>query len=308
MQDARPDPSVMSGVIPYLGLAGRAAEALAFYGRAFAATATETMADPADASRLMHGQCVINGGALMLTDHGMADAPAGGPMQGGHLQLVVADGRAWWDRALAAGCTIEMPYERQFWGDDWGLLRDPFGVRWAVLQPGPAQEHAQASKPPHAAHELRLTRLIAAPRAVLWRCWTEPDLLKQWFCPKPWRVSEAVFDLRPGGRMMTVMAGPDGQRVEGDGVWLVVEPMRRLMFTDSFTEGFAPAPSPFLTSEVLFEDAGQGGTTLTWIARHASAEATERHRAMGWEEGWGAAVNQLDALAKGLAAGGRADV
>jgi PhnB protein len=32
-----------------------------------------------------------------------------------------------------------MPYERQFWGDDWGLLRDPFGVRWAILQPGLAQ-------------------------------------------------------------------------------------------------------------------------------------------------------------------------
>ena len=54
----------------------------------------------------------------------------------GHLQLVVADGQAWWDRAVAAGCKVIAPYERQFWGDDWGLLEDPFGLKWAILQPG----------------------------------------------------------------------------------------------------------------------------------------------------------------------------
>lgn len=142
MSDTRQDDAVMSGVIPYLGLAGRAAEALAFYERAFGATGTATMPDPADPSRLLHGQTVINGGALMLTDHGMADRPGGAPMQGGHLQLVVADGRIWWDRAIAAGCTVEAPYERQFWGDDWGLMRDPFGVHWAVLEPGPGRAGA----------------------------------------------------------------------------------------------------------------------------------------------------------------------
>jgi PhnB protein len=133
----------MSGVIPYLALSGRAAEALAFYERAFAATGTQTMADPADPARLLHGQTVINGGALMLTDHGMADAPSGRPEQNGHLQLVVADGRAWWERAVASGCVVEMPFGRQFWGDDWGLLRDPFGLRWAILQPAPCPEGPQ---------------------------------------------------------------------------------------------------------------------------------------------------------------------
>ena len=37
-----------------------------------------------------------------------------------------------------------------------------------------------------AMHELTLTRLIAAPRAAVWRCWTEPELIKQWFTPRPW--------------------------------------------------------------------------------------------------------------------------
>jgi PhnB protein len=144
MTEDRPAPSLTSCVIPYLGLAGRTAEALAFYARAFAATGTETMPDPSDPSRLMHGQTVINGGALMLTDHVMAGTPAGSPMPGGHLQLVVPDGQAWWDRAIAAGCAVEMPFERQFWGDHWGLLRDPFGLCWAILQDGALRQDAAA--------------------------------------------------------------------------------------------------------------------------------------------------------------------
>ena len=57
-------------------------------------------------------------------------------------------------------------------------------------------------------HTLVIERVLGAPRTAVWRCWTEADLLKQWFCPKPWEVAEADFDLRPGGRMNCVMQGP----------------------------------------------------------------------------------------------------
>ena len=50
-----------------------------------------------------------------------------------------------------------------------------------------------------AANDLVLTRVLDAPRDKVWRCWVEPELLKQWFCPKPWYVSEARIGLRPGG-------------------------------------------------------------------------------------------------------------
>ena len=135
MTDAavRPDARLMAGVIPYLARAGRAAAACDFYARAFAATDMGRMPMPDGAPGLMHAQLGINGGALMMTDHGGDTPPATGF---GHLQLVVDDGRAWWDRAVAAGCTVIAPYERQFWGDDWGLLEDPFGIRWGVLQTG----------------------------------------------------------------------------------------------------------------------------------------------------------------------------
>lgn len=134
MSDANP----MQGVIPYLAMAGRAGEACDFYATAFAATEMGRMPMGDGAMGLMHAQVLINGGCLMMTDHvGDGSAPS---TSFGHLQLVVDDGRLWWDRAVAAGCTVVTPYERQFWGDDWGLVQDPFGLRWAILQPGsPAQ-------------------------------------------------------------------------------------------------------------------------------------------------------------------------
>lgn len=134
----RPEDRVMQGVIPYLALDGRCGEAAEFYGRAFGAQDIGRMEMEGQPGRYMHLQVQINGGALMLTDHSdMGSAQGGGAMRG-HLQLVVPDGQAWWDRAVAAGCTVVAPYARQFWGDEWGLLRDPFGLLWAVLTPDPA--------------------------------------------------------------------------------------------------------------------------------------------------------------------------
>lgn len=152
-------------------------------------------------------------------------------------------------------------------------------------------------------HTLILDRILSASRASLWRCWTEPDLLKEWFCPKPWAVTHAEHDLRPGGRMNNIMQGPGGERFENRGIWLEIIPMQRLVFTDAFTEDYMPAAEPFMTGVVEFEDAGQDSTRMRWAARHGTAEARERHLAMGWEPGWNAATDQLEALARRLDAG-----
>lgn len=138
-QRYRPDDRVMKGVIPYIGLAGRCGEAADFFAKAFAAKDIGRMPMEDKPGHFMHLQLEINGGAFMLTDHTMSSVePGESPMPHGHLQLVVPDGQVWWDRAVAAGCTVVAPFERQFWGDDWGLLRDPFGINWAVLTPDPA--------------------------------------------------------------------------------------------------------------------------------------------------------------------------
>ena len=60
------------------------------------------------------------------------------------------------------------------------------------------------------ARTLKIIRHLIAPRAHVWRCWSEGALLKQWYCPKPWKVSIAEIDVRPGGTSYIVMNGPEG--------------------------------------------------------------------------------------------------
>ncbi len=136
----------MTGVIPYLALGGRSAEASDFYCQAFGAEDGGRMPYPDGAPGLMHAQVLINGGMLMKTDQqGDGSTPS---TNFGHLQLVVSDGRMWWDRAVGADCSVLVPYERQPWEDDWGLLQDPFGLKWAIMQ---IDENAHGSAEPDSA-------------------------------------------------------------------------------------------------------------------------------------------------------------
>jgi uncharacterized protein YndB with AHSA1/START domain len=147
-------------------------------------------------------------------------------------------------------------------------------------------------------NDLVLTRVIDAPRAAVWRCWAEPELLKQWFCPKPWFVSQARMDLRPGGEFFTLMNGPNGESFGEPGVFLEVVEGERLVFTDAFRPGWRPSGRAFTAAEIVFEDAGENRTRYTARARHWSAEARAEHERMGFHEGWGKAADQLEALAK----------
>lgn len=149
-------------------------------------------------------------------------------------------------------------------------------------------------------HELVLDRILDASPGSLWRCWVEPGLLEQWFCPKPWYVTDAVLDLRPGGVFSTVMHGPEGEEFPNTGVVLEVVEGRKLVFTDAFTPGWLPSGRPFMVAEVTFEDAGEGRTRYIARARHWSAETLKEHEAMGFHEGWGKAADQLEELAQSL--------
>ncbi len=93
------------------------------------------MPDDTNPGSVMHLQLEINGGSVMMTDCRGPGEAAGQRPQGFTLQLVVADGDLWWRRAVAAGCTVRMPFERMFWGDRWGLLEDPFGLAWGIDEP-----------------------------------------------------------------------------------------------------------------------------------------------------------------------------
>ena len=140
--------------------------------------------------------------------------------------------------------------------------------------------------------ELVLTRIIDLPPQKLFRAWTEPELLKQWFCPRPWGVARATLDVRPGGICNVVMLSPEGQEFPNPGVYLEVIPNRRLIFTDAYTEAWVPSAKPFMTGIIDFEELG-GKTRYTARALHWTEADRDAHEKMGFHEGWGKATDQL---------------
>lgn len=154
--------------------------------------------------------------------------------------------------------------------------------------------------PATAGRELILTRLIRAPRRAVFRAWTEPALLTQWFAPKPWTTPSAELDVRPGGSNLVVMRGPDGTEFPNRGVYLEVVPDERLVMTDAYTHAWEPAEKPFMTVVLTFADAGDGATAYTARVLHWTAADREAHEKMGFHEGWGKCTDQLEALARSL--------
>lgn len=152
---------------------------------------------------------------------------------------------------------------------------------------------------PASDRELVFTRLIDAPRAALYRCWTEPALMKQWLAPKPWETPVVEVDARPGGVFRFVMHGPNGEESDNPGVLLDVVPDEKIVFTDAFRPGWIPSGKPSMAAEITFAEE-DGKTRYTARARHWTVEEREAHEKMGFHEGWAICADQLAALAKTL--------
>ena len=143
--------------------------------------------------------------------------------------------------------------------------------------------------------DLVLTRLIDAPREKLFRAWTEPELLRQWFAPLPYTTPVVELDVRPGGAMRVVMRGPDGADMPVSGIYLEVIENERLVFTDAYTKAWEPSGKPFMTVIVTFGNEG-GKTRYTALVRHWTVADREAHEKMGFHKGWGQCADQLEAL------------
>jgi uncharacterized protein YndB with AHSA1/START domain len=143
--------------------------------------------------------------------------------------------------------------------------------------------------------DLVLTRIIDVPRDKVFKAWTDPALLKQWFAPMPWTTPSVETDVRVGGSTLIVMRGPDGNEFQYRGVYLEVVENERLVFTDAFTKAWQPSEKPFMTIVLTFEDQG-GQTKYTARVQHWTVADREAHEKMGFHEGWPICAEQLATL------------
>lgn len=146
--------------------------------------------------------------------------------------------------------------------------------------------------PERSAHELNISRLVDVSPEVLYRCWTDPELVVQWFTPAPWKTASCENDLRVGGRNEIVMESPEGERFPNQGIFLVLDPPHRIVVTDALLEGWIPSEKPFMVSEMTFEREGDQ-TRYTARANHWNPDDCQNHRNMGFYEGWNKALDQL---------------
>ena len=141
-------------------------------------------------------------------------------------------------------------------------------------------------------HELSVTRLIAAPPARVWDVMV--NRLEDWWCPRPWTTELVAQERRPGGRSAMIMRDPNGESNALEGIYLAWDEGRRFVTTDAVNADLEPT-GPFMVG--IWEIAPEGdGTRYTASARHWSAETMQRHKEMGFEDGWSACAEQLAEL------------
>jgi uncharacterized protein YndB with AHSA1/START domain len=152
--------------------------------------------------------------------------------------------------------------------------------------------------------DLSLERVIRAPRAVVWRAWTDPDRFAQWWVPAPAMCRVERLDVRPGGALVTRLS-EDGTRFDPhlDATFLVVDQLERLVFTNAVDSSWRPAsPAPIaMTAEITLAD-HPDGTDYRIVVRHGDPASRALHAELGFADGWGTVTKQLAGLAESEAA------
>jgi uncharacterized protein YndB with AHSA1/START domain len=160
-----------------------------------------------------------------------------------------------------------------------------------------------AERAAQATDTLVITRTFDAPRDLVWRAWTEPEMLMRWWGPKDFTCPRAEIDPRVGGRYLNCMRGPAGSELDRDywttGVFKEIVPPERLVYTDSFADergNVVPASHYGMDGDIplemlvtlTFEESG-GKTTMT--LRHEGLPAGEHQE--GANEGWSQSFDKM---------------
>jgi uncharacterized protein YndB with AHSA1/START domain len=156
--------------------------------------------------------------------------------------------------------------------------------------------------------DLVLERTLDAPIGLVWQAQTRPEHLKQWFAPKPYQITEAELDLKPGGIFRIRMVGPDGFDTGHGGAGCVLEVIEgeKFVWTSALGPGYRPAlmgegcESFPMTAIITLADAGDGKTLYRAVALHKNLADKETHEKMGFHDGWGTTASQLEELARSL--------
>jgi len=150
--------------------------------------------------------------------------------------------------------------------------------------------------------DLFLSRLIKAPPRAVWQAWSKREHFEKWWIPDPIECRAVKLDLQPGGGFETHMREGGGDwQPHLEGCFLAVVPEEKLVFTTMLTEGWRPnEPWLGLTATITLTPEA-GGTRYRVTVMHKSPDDARKHEEMGFADGWGTVIGQLDEIAQRLA-------
>ena len=144
--------------------------------------------------------------------------------------------------------------------------------------------------------DLVLVREFESTPEKVYRAWTEPALIQEWFTLGTWKTAKAEMDVRPGGANLLTMRGPDGAEFPNRDVYLEVVPNKRLVLTDAYTSAWVPSEQPFMTVILTFDELPGGRTRYTARVSHWTVADREQHEKMGFHQNWPAMTEELAAV------------
>jgi uncharacterized protein YndB with AHSA1/START domain len=150
-----------------------------------------------------------------------------------------------------------------------------------------------------AERDLFISRIIKAPRAAVWRAWTDPASFEQWWIPQPLKCKVVQMDLRPGGAFITQMSENGADYTPHlNACFLAIDNLERIVFTNALLGGWRPAEEYYptaLTAIITLRDHPDGTDYAAHVMHRTDADR-RIHEEMGFAEGWGTVLGQLARL------------
>ncbi len=154
------------------------------------------------------------------------------------------------------------------------------------------------------AREFVITRIFDAPRALVWKAFTEPERMKHWWGPKGFTVIAANMDLRPGGTYHYCMRAPDGRTMWGRFVYREIVRAERMVLVNAFSDEagniarhpMSPTwPLQMLSTLLFAEQDRRTALTIKWSPLDAdeTERATFAGAHQGMQQGWTGTLDQL---------------
>jgi uncharacterized protein YndB with AHSA1/START domain len=140
-------------------------------------------------------------------------------------------------------------------------------------------------------HEVDITRIFDAPKELVFKMWTDPELMEKWWGPKDFTNPICELDSKPGGRMRMVMQGPDGTRYPTRGIFSEIVAFEKIVFINIKEDDDGDAQLEVLNTVTFSEKNGK--TTMVLNSKVVKSTPEVIASIQGMNQGWNQSIDRF---------------